>query len=93
MIDIDTLLIAGKKASGDWYGAIFDSVCLFIINIFTPSEMIEKLEHNLVELLTDPVAWAHGIMYVALLIGVIFRSFTAILKFYYTIKQKGTNGD
>lgn len=92
-MDIHAILVAGKKASGDWYGAIFDSVCLFFVNIFTPSDIIEKWQTNFIELLKDPVAWAHGIMYTALLIGVIFRSATAILKFWYTLKNKGTNGD
>lgn len=92
-MDIHTLLIASKKAQGDWYNAVFDSVCLTIWNWLTPDYIAEKFKHNLVELLSDPVAIGHTIMGVALFVGVVARTATAILKFWYTYKNKGANGD
>jgi hypothetical protein len=92
-MDLHLVLLAGKKAAGDWHGAIFDSICLYFVNMFTPTDILEKLKHNLMELITDPVAIGHGLMYVFLLFGVVFRTATAVLKFYYTLKNKGANGD
>lgn len=92
-MDIHNILLAAKKAQGDWYNAIFDSGCLFVYQHISAASIRDKFTAKLIDIITDPIAIGHGIIGLALFIGVIARSGTAVLKFYYTLKNKTADGD